>query len=36
MFFLFDLVQARAALAGADFRAVVAQRREDYERELRR
>ncbi len=34
--FFLDLVQARAALAGADFRAVVAQRREDYERELRR
>ena len=34
--FFLDLVQTRAALAGADFRAVVAQRREDYERELRR
>jgi phosphohistidine swiveling domain-containing protein len=34
--FFLDLVQARAALAGTDMRAVVAQRREDYERELRR
>jgi phosphohistidine swiveling domain-containing protein len=34
--FFLDLVQTRAALAGADFRAVVAQRREDYEGELRR
>jgi phosphohistidine swiveling domain-containing protein len=34
--FFFDLVQARAALAGVDLRPVVAQRREDYERELRR
>jgi pyruvate,water dikinase len=34
--FFLDLVQVRAALAGADFRAVVTQRREDYERELRR
>ncbi len=34
--FFLDLVQARAALRGADLRAVVAQRREDYERELRR
>ncbi|MGH7883496.1 MAG: hypothetical protein ACREN8_11460, partial [Candidatus Dormibacteraceae bacterium] len=30
-----DLVQARSALAGTDFRAVVAQRHEDYEQELR-
>ena len=34
--FFLDLVQARAALEGRDFRAVVAQRRQDYERELRR
>jgi pyruvate,water dikinase len=34
--FFLDLVQARAALAGVDFRAVVAARQEDYERELRR
>ena len=34
--FFLDFVQAGAALAGADFRAVVAQRQEDYERELRR
>jgi pyruvate,water dikinase len=34
--FFLDLIQARAALAGADFRAVIAQRREDYDRELRR
>ncbi len=34
--FFLDLAQARAALAGADMRAVVAQRREDYDRELRR
>jgi rifampicin phosphotransferase len=34
--FFLDLVQARAALAGADLRAVVAQRQDDYERELRR
>jgi rifampicin phosphotransferase len=34
--FFLDLVQARAALAGADFRAVVAARQENYERELRR
>lgn len=34
--FFLDLVQARAALAGADLRPVVAQRREEYERELRR
>ncbi|MGH3752235.1 MAG: PEP/pyruvate-binding domain-containing protein [Pseudonocardiaceae bacterium] len=34
--FFLDLIQARAALAGADFRAVVAQRREEYDRELRR
>ncbi len=34
--FFLDLVQARAALVGADFRAVVVQRREEYERELRR
>ncbi len=34
--FFLDFVQVRAALGGADFRAVVAQRHEDYERELRR
>ncbi len=34
--FFLDLAQARAALAGTDMRAVVAQRREDYDRELRR
>ncbi|MGH3901918.1 MAG: PEP/pyruvate-binding domain-containing protein [Pseudonocardiaceae bacterium] len=34
--FFLDLVQARVALGGADVRAVVAQRHEDYERELRR
>ena len=34
--FFLDLVQARAALEGVDFRAVVAARRDDYERELRR
>ncbi|MGQ0718051.1 MAG: PEP/pyruvate-binding domain-containing protein [Pseudonocardiales bacterium] len=34
--FFLDLVQARAALGGADYRAVVTQRREDYARELRR
>lgn len=34
--FFLDLVQARAALTGTDMRAVVAQRREDYQRELRR
>jgi rifampicin phosphotransferase len=34
--FFLDLVQTRAALAGADLRPVVAQRRADYERELRR
>ncbi len=34
--FFLDLVQTRAALAGADFRVVVAQRRAEYERELRR
>ncbi|HSL08486.1 MAG TPA: PEP/pyruvate-binding domain-containing protein, partial [Pseudonocardiaceae bacterium] len=34
--FFLDLVQVRAALAGVDFRAVVAARQEDYERELRR
>ncbi|MGH7882944.1 MAG: PEP/pyruvate-binding domain-containing protein [Candidatus Dormibacteraceae bacterium] len=34
--FFLDLAQARAALGGTDFRAVVAQRHEDYERELRR
>jgi rifampicin phosphotransferase len=34
--FFLDLAQARAALAGADLRAVVEQRREEYERELRR
>ncbi|MGH4018564.1 MAG: PEP/pyruvate-binding domain-containing protein [Pseudonocardiaceae bacterium] len=34
--FFLDLVQARAALAGADLREVVAHRREVYERELRR
>ncbi|HKR50843.1 MAG TPA: PEP/pyruvate-binding domain-containing protein [Pseudonocardiaceae bacterium] len=34
--FFLDLVQARAALGGVDFRAAVAARREDYQRELRR
>ncbi|MGH3777599.1 MAG: PEP/pyruvate-binding domain-containing protein [Pseudonocardiaceae bacterium] len=34
--FFLDLVQARAALGGADFRAVVAARQDDYARELRR
>jgi rifampicin phosphotransferase len=34
--FFLDLRQARAALAGADFRALIAARHEDYERELRR
>ncbi len=34
--FFLDLVQIRAALDGRDLRAVVEQRREDYERELRR
>lgn len=34
--FFLDLVQVRAALSGTDFRAAVARRREDYERELRR
>jgi phosphohistidine swiveling domain-containing protein len=34
--FFLDLVEARVALGGADMRAVVAQRREDYDRELRR
>jgi pyruvate,water dikinase len=34
--FFLDLAQARVALAGADFREVVAQRRADYDHELRR
>ena len=34
--FFLDLLQTRAALAGTDLRAVVAQRHQDYERELRR
>ncbi|MGH4012391.1 MAG: PEP/pyruvate-binding domain-containing protein [Pseudonocardiaceae bacterium] len=34
--FFLDLVQARAALAGMDLRDVIAQRRADYARELRR
>lgn len=34
--FFLDLTQARAALAGTDMCAVIAQRREDYQRELRR
>jgi rifampicin phosphotransferase len=34
--FFLDLVEARAALAGTDLGAVVAQRREEYQRELRR
>jgi pyruvate,water dikinase len=34
--FFLDLVEARAGLAGTDLRAVVVQRREDYQRELRR
>jgi len=34
--FLLDLLQLRTALGGADHRAVVAQRRDGYQRELRR
>jgi pyruvate,water dikinase len=34
--FFLDLVEARSALAGADHREVVAQRRAEHERELRR
>ncbi|MGH3767385.1 MAG: PEP/pyruvate-binding domain-containing protein [Pseudonocardiaceae bacterium] len=34
--FFLDFAQARAALAGVDQRVAVAQRREEYERELRR
>ncbi|MGH3836409.1 MAG: PEP-utilizing enzyme, partial [Pseudonocardiaceae bacterium] len=34
--FFLDLVQARAALGGVDFRAVVAAHQDDYARELRR
>jgi len=34
--FFLDLIEVRAALAGTDFRPAVAQRREDYARELRR
>ena len=34
--FFLDLVEARAALGGMDFRAVIAGRRQGYERELRR
>ncbi|MGH4024246.1 MAG: PEP/pyruvate-binding domain-containing protein [Pseudonocardiaceae bacterium] len=34
--FFLDLTETRAALAGTDFRAVVAQRRTEYDRELRR
>ncbi len=34
--FFLDLIEARAALAGTDLRAVVGQRREEYQRELRR
>jgi rifampicin phosphotransferase len=34
--FFLDFVEARTALAGTDFRAVIAARREDYERALRR
>ncbi|HEY2724392.1 MAG TPA: PEP/pyruvate-binding domain-containing protein [Pseudonocardiaceae bacterium] len=34
--FFLDLVQVRAALGGADFRDLVAARREDYDQELRR
>jgi pyruvate,water dikinase len=34
--YFLDLKQARAALGGADLRGLVAQRREEYERELRR
>ncbi|MGH3976685.1 MAG: PEP-utilizing enzyme, partial [Pseudonocardiaceae bacterium] len=34
--FFLDFGQVRAALEGGDFRAVVAARQEDYERELRR
>jgi pyruvate,water dikinase len=34
--FFLDLAQARSAVGGADHRAVVAARREEYDRELRR
>ncbi|MDQ4010010.1 MAG: PEP-utilizing enzyme [Actinomycetota bacterium] len=34
--FFLDLIEARTALEGMDFRGVVAARQEDYERELRR
>ncbi|GAA3044353.1 phosphoenolpyruvate synthase [Pseudonocardia yunnanensis] len=34
--FFLDLVEARSALAGADHRSTVAERREEYDRELRR
>jgi phosphohistidine swiveling domain-containing protein len=34
--FFLDLAEARSALAGADQRATVAERREEYDRELRR
>jgi pyruvate,water dikinase len=34
--FFLDLAEARSALAGADHRATVTERREDYDRELRR
>jgi pyruvate,water dikinase len=34
--FFLDLTETRAALTGMDFRAVVAQRRAEYDRELRR
>lgn len=34
--FFLDLTETRAALAGTDFRVVVAQRRVEYDRELRR
>jgi pyruvate,water dikinase len=34
--FFLDLAEARSALAGADHRATVAERREEYDRELRR
>jgi phosphohistidine swiveling domain-containing protein len=34
--YFLDLAEARSALAGADHRATVAERREEYDRELRR
>lgn len=34
--FFLDLVQARAALAGADYRTIISTRHQEYDRELRR